>query len=85
MAGRWIDVGFFHDLSTQVPRAFYRCVKIIHLEPQQHAVAMRRCIRLDQIRVIFNVPFVKLKDQFTVSQKPIVDMSIFVGGKIVDP
>ncbi len=62
MLRRGIDVRFRDYLRAQRASPLYGRVKVVNFEPKQHSVPDRRSVRIDQVRMIFRIPGVKLKN-----------------------
>jgi len=76
-------VRFFDYLGSQAASSLHRRVKIVYLEPQQDAVSRRRRRCVDEVRVVFLVPSVQLKNQPASARDPIVDVAVAVFWKRV--
>jgi hypothetical protein len=83
LLGRRVDVRFFDNFGPEPASALHDRVKVVDLEPQQDTVSGRRRIGVDEIRVIFLVPSVELKNQPTGVRDPLVQVAAAVFRKRV--
>jgi hypothetical protein len=76
-------VRFSNDLSLQPTRSLDCGVKIVDLEPQHDAVAVRRRVGVDEIGMVVRVPSVQLKEQSARAPDAIVHVAVRVIGKCI--
>jgi hypothetical protein len=76
--GPGVDVRFFDDLGPQPTSSLHDRVKIVHLEPQQDTVSRRRRVCVDEVRVVFLVPSMELKQQLTRARNSFVHVAVAV-------
>jgi hypothetical protein len=85
VAWSWIEVGLFYDLSAQSASLFNDCIKVVHLEPKQDAVSVRRGVRVDKTGVIVLVPGMELKHQATSTEHPFIQAAMAVLREGIEP
>jgi hypothetical protein len=83
--GSSVNVRFYDNLGTQAASPLDGSVKLFNLEPQQHAMSGRGCLRVDEVRMVFLVPSVQLEKQFPRARDPIVYVTVAVFGQRVRP
>jgi len=75
-----VEVRLLNDLRAQSAGSLHDRIKVIHLEPDEDTVSGRRCVGIDKIGVIFFIPGVKLKNQLTGTEDPVVYVAMAVVG-----
>jgi hypothetical protein len=79
-----IDVDLLDDLGTKCTSAPDDGVKIIHLEPEENAVSVWSRVCTHQVRMVFFVPGVELKNQSSFVIEPIVKVTVIVLPEVLD-
>ena len=78
---RIVDVGFFKNVGAQRTSASDRGIEIAHLKPEQDTVPWWRCVRVDEVRMIFLIPGMQLKNQVSIAKHPVISVAVLMLGK----
>lgn len=76
VAGSGVHVDVLDDLGLQRSSPADGLVQVVKLEPHQDPVAIPPAVGIDEVRVVFRVPGVKLEHQRAVHEEPIVEVVV---------
>lgn len=71
----WIDGLFDHVCTKRASTRGCNSV-VVHFEPQEHAMTDGRAIRVDEVRMIFFVPRMKLENEIVTDVDATVDVIV---------
>jgi hypothetical protein len=69
-----VHMRLFNDCSAKRARLRYRNVKRAQLEPEQNTKTVGRCVGVAKVRMIMNVPRMKLENDFAILH----DLLVFI-------
>ena len=85
MLGIRVDVRFQDDPNARRTGPLDNLIKVVNLEPKQDAMASRCGIGIDEIGVIFLVPGMELKNEFSTALHSIVHLAMGMFRKCIEP
>src|ERR1700683_4806113 len=85
MLGIRVDVRFQDDPNARRTAPRDNLIKVVNLEPKQAAMASRCGIGIDEIGVIFLVPGMELKNEFSTALHSIVHLAMGMFRKCIEP
>jgi hypothetical protein len=80
-----VDVRFQDDLDARCTGPLDNLIKVGNLEPKLDAMASRCGIGIDEIGVIFLVPGMELKNEFSTALHSIVHLAMGMFRKCIEP